>query len=1185
MQEAARVSYVHGMTGEIAHRQVGPEGVPSLLRLLEDPTFPRPDNVVAFLAYLGGPESTPRLQAFLGRELADEAAGGRARLLVPEALGRIAARGDVSALSVLLSMVNTSDSTLREAAIMGLALSHRPEAEEALDRLTMYAETAPVVAMSRTWAITPPSPDGNVTFAPSAPFSVDPSALAHLAAITWANHVSLSFDAMTAVQADVLLRDATQIAGTSSYAEDVACCMVFASTGSGAVFGRAGDGLDVVQTAAELQAVIAAGQNRVKVVRAIQWCGGPGTNILGCSPNPGRSVVVVRDVNEALLWLHEYGHNVGLPHVQDPRSVMFPFLTGSNFGLSEVECAAHHAPPPLAAMTLQDAGACTDEDGDGVVVTTDFCPTVFDPNQVDSDGDGLGNACDICPVAWDPDQADGDGDRRGDACDNCLVLSNPGQQNADGDLLGDACDACPFDARNDEDGDGVCGDVDVCRDAADPGQENADGDFLGDACDRCPHDALDDLDHDGLCSDVDLCPEVTNPVLPWTVEGEQPGEFGLRLVGAGDVDGDGLAELLTSDPMHDRFYIDPLQHEGAVYLYAGRPGMPSTRPAWSVLGRDIDDRVGNAVAAAGDVNRDGYMDVLVTTSRDSFPGGTRLPYVDLFLGSDRGLSSVPSWRRFGAGTLERYGAILAGLGDVNGDGFDDILIAAPDRTVAGEGIVGVAEIFHGSAAGPPAAPTEVLMGRADLHLQWHMIGAGDVNGDGFDELAISEIYRVGGLYGSAVHLFSGSRAGLGSVPSWTVTGALGNSQMGASLAAGDVDGDGYGDLLVGNPDPGRVPGQSEVLVFLGSAAGLSTVPSWRFSGIGGHDYVGWGVASGGDVNGDGKDDLLVHAEGDDRRDRVYLFLGSSTGLGTRPVWAFVDPGTSTDFGEALALPGDLDGDGFGEIAIARAGFPNRGPVWVWRGGPAGPNAWQGDLDHDGAGNECDADDDGDGFDDPWDRCPSLPDPGQTDTDGDSVGDLCDLCPGVADAYQGDLDGDGQGDACDADDDGDGWPDGLDSCPTVFDPSQQDADQDGTGDACDPCVDADHDGYGRTISLQCPRAHRWEDCNDTLRGVHPGAYDICDGVDNDCSGLADDAVCNDLRLPGANMVIDGLELVWLGRGFGECGTPEDASLWWLPVDYTSDLCLDGEDLAVLGSLFGCRGAEPVCRSGAQGGLRP
>ena len=186
--------------------------------------------------------------------------------------------------------------------------------------------------------------------------------------------------------------------------------------------------------------------------------------------------------------------------------------------------------------------------------------------------------------------------------------------------------------------------------------------------------------------------------------------------------------------------------------------------------------------------------------------------------------------------------------------------------------------------------------------------------------------------------------------------------------------------------------------------------------------------------------------------------------------------------------------------------------------PETPNADQVDCDDDGAGAVCDDDDDDDGIDDSDDNCLCLHNDTQDDLDEDGLGDACDNemdgdgiadgldnCPGNFNPAQGDQDQDGKGDACDDDDDNDDVPDIKDNCPTKANPQQEDMDEDGLGDACDDDKDGDQD----------PDA---TDCAPANPEISHFGEEICDGIDNNCSLVADEGF-KDTDLDGFKDCVD------------------------------------------------------------------
>jgi hypothetical protein len=594
VRAAVSVTHIHGIDEALALEQIGTGGLPHLLALLADPACTRRDNVVAYLAHLGADDAVDGLLKLLRFPPTVDGAPAedRALLLAPQALGAIGARGHGRAVDALLSMTShgggggilaetarlcggprSMREDLVEMALYGLAYAGTPESHRRLveirDRqvrpLEGAADLAPLAssALAMMEALDAPRVQGA---APSEPDTASreeeratldgprPRDTARLAgeldlnlrvadsALSYANHRDL-IDGMTDARLDDVLAEASLRAGRDDYDDDVACCITVSRLGSGLDFGSSGDGLDVISDGNDLDAVLGNGIARVKVVRMINWCAGPGMNIIGCGYTPGSSIALARLDNlnfEAIVWLHEYGHNTGLGHVPDPRDIMASSNTGLNRGLDQGECDRYHFPDSDANALLQDLGACTDGDVDDVQDLVDNCPTVPNTTQDDANGDGIGDDCedldadadgvpsvfDNCPTVPNPDQNDSDLDGFGDACDgdddndlvldaddNCPVTANQDQSDADADGLGDACDAC-----QDRDGDGygspgaaACplGEATDCDDAVAAMRPNAPElcDGLDNDCDVAADEATCeefDVDGDGTVDGVEL---------------------------------------------------------------------------------------------------------------------------------------------------------------------------------------------------------------------------------------------------------------------------------------------------------------------------------------------------------------------------------------------------------------------------------------------------------------------------------------------------------------------------------------------------------------------------------------------------------------------------------------------------------------------------------------------------------
>jgi uncharacterized repeat protein (TIGR01451 family) len=434
---------------------------------------------------------------------------------------------------------------------------------------------------------------------------------------------------------------------------------------------------------------------------------------------------------------------------------------------------------------------------------------------------------------------------------------------------------------------------------------------------------------------------------------EASGFLGQSVAGAGDVNGDGYADIIVGSASFGSGGLALVFHGGSSGITGSNPDNADTR----IDGDQPGGALGQTVASAGDVNRDGYADIIIGAPEyDAGANDDGAAFVHL--GSSSGVSSSFQVRLQIDQDDAFFGWSVAGAGDVNGDGYSDVIVGAQGLEDS-YSFEGGAFVFHGGASGIVAAfVTKITGNQIDAALGTSVAGLGDVNGDGYaDVAAVAPGFEAGEATEGAAFIFLGSAIGVEADHTGNALAQLETNQAGAGsnlnvAGAGDVDGDGYADVILGAPafDNGQ-PNEGIAFVYHGGGLGIAgSDPATADTAIESDQFTaqfGYSVAAAGDVDGDGFADVIVGApyydSGEADEGVAFVFLGGDSGIvGTGPGTAHTTIESNqagANLGISVSGAGDVNGDGWADIIVGAPSFDSgeidEGAAFVFLGSSTG----------------------------------------------------------------------------------------------------------------------------------------------------------------------------------------------------------------------------------------------------------
>ncbi|MFO1496738.1 MAG: FG-GAP-like repeat-containing protein [Lysobacterales bacterium] len=440
-------------------------------------------------------------------------------------------------------------------------------------------------------------------------------------------------------------------------------------------------------------------------------------------------------------------------------------------------------------------------------------------------------------------------------------------------------------------------------------------------------------------------PIVVDPLLTRSADisrnGSQSGaEFGIRIANAGDVNNDGADDLVVGAFKYD----DGATDNGAAFVFLG-PGFSVANSTFLSVGQ-AGAAFGAGVGGAGDLNNDGYDDVVVgAPNYDLNAGNPNTGAFYVYFGGPGAFDPIADASVIGPTQNDNMGAAVSGVGDVNNDGIEDLAVGVPRFNPGGQVDSGRVFVYYGGSSFDTVADASLGLAQAVSAIGSAVAGRGDVNGDGIDDLVIGAGgYEAPGgalLNEGAALVFFGGNGSLDQSVDAILRSNSNGATGGASVALGDLNGDGIDDVISGAPlhaPTANVGGM--VQIWYGASGAFNTTVDVTLASTQAAEQFGRSVGVLPDINADGRKELIVGAPGAVNSaalvaGKVRLYFPSAAGIAAPASLELEGNQADALFGTSVAA-GDYNGDGAADVAVGEPGRDtgasvNHGAIYAYLG--------------------------------------------------------------------------------------------------------------------------------------------------------------------------------------------------------------------------------------------------------------